>query len=75
MFAWYKAEKAALRDAGLPAAEYDLKHHELLQEFGRRQRRGESRAKRQNTLSKVLERQVRAEVDADLAEKRRGWTG
>lgn len=71
---WHKAEKERLDwDLSLTIGERAYAERELLIEFGRRSRRALAKAKRDNTVPKLLERQARAEIEAER-EERDGWT-
>ncbi|GAA1768374.1 hypothetical protein [Agromyces humatus] len=69
LFAWHKAEKERLdTDASLSIAERQYQERQLLMEFGRRSKRLLAKAKRDNTVPKLLERSARAEIEAKREE-------
>lgn len=56
---WYNAENAKLAaDTTLSDAERKVKRAELWLEMGRRAKRAEAKARRDNTAAKVLEREA-----------------
>ena len=72
---WYSEESAKLDAADLSAIERAAAKHDLFMEMGRRSKVALSRAKRQTSLPKLLENEARAAIEAERAEKRRGWIG
>lgn len=62
---WFRKAKAELDErTDLTEAERKVADHELMFEFARRSKAGRSRARSQNSPSKVLMREVQAELDA-----------
>jgi hypothetical protein len=56
--AWYSAEKAKLAASGLQGPELQRAEMALFMECGLRAKRNEAKAKRDNTIPKMLEREV-----------------
>ncbi|MDQ0576459.1 hypothetical protein [Agromyces albus] len=75
LFDWHKVEKATLdADESLTPFDRGQAELELLMEFGRRSKKALAKAKRDNTVVKILERDVRSDVDAELENRRHRWT-
>lgn len=68
---WYNAETAALEaDTSLSAHQRDCRELDLLLECGRRSNRALAKAKRDNSVPKLLERQARADVEPERESQR-----
>jgi hypothetical protein len=69
---WWKAEKAKIdEDPELGDIARKVATRELMMEFGKRSNRALAKAKRDNSLPKTLEREMRAEIEAERANKQR----
>jgi hypothetical protein len=55
---WYSAENAKLAASGLQGAELQRAEMALFMKYGRRAKRNEAKAKRDNTIPKMLEREA-----------------
>ncbi|MFF2387831.1 hypothetical protein [Agromyces sp. NPDC058104] len=56
---WHKAEQKKLQaDDSLSISERTYAEHQLLMEFGRRSKKALAKAKRDNTVLKLIEREV-----------------
>ena len=63
---WHRTEKARIMsDPDLDDEERERLNRQLLMEFGRRSLKATRKAKRDSTLPKLLERQVKEEIDAE----------
>lgn len=63
---WHRTEKARIMaDPDLGDEERERLNRQLLMEYGRRSLKATRKAKRDNTLPKLIGRQVKAEIDAE----------
>lgn len=68
---WHRSEKARIEaDLDLSISEREYALRELMFEFGQRSKRALRKAKRENSAPKLLEREVRAELEAKRADGR-----